>query len=289
MEQPDTYQLCAFADEADPKIEEQIRALQENGISLLELRGIGEKNVADLSEEEAKTIAARLQNNHISVWSIGSPIGKIKITDDFQPELERMEHIARLSVIFGCKHIRVFSFYLPSDAAEEQIETYRYEVFQRMQQLLQIAKQYHLTLCHENEKGIWGDTVARCLALHQAFPDLRAVYDPANFAQCRQEPLHAFTELQPYIAYVHIKDVNASDEIVVPGNGICQIPKMLCSYLQHGGQVITLEPHLMEFCGLAALENGEKSHIANQYDTTRAAFDDAVLHLKQILTHISDH
>ena len=29
MEQPDTYQLCAFADEADPKIEEQIREFRK--------------------------------------------------------------------------------------------------------------------------------------------------------------------------------------------------------------------------------------------------------------------
>ena len=39
--------LCAFADEASPWIEGQIAALKRNGISLLEIRGVDEKNISE--------------------------------------------------------------------------------------------------------------------------------------------------------------------------------------------------------------------------------------------------
>ena len=45
--------LSAFADEASPVFDEQLRILQEEGITLVELRGADGKNCADLTLEEA--------------------------------------------------------------------------------------------------------------------------------------------------------------------------------------------------------------------------------------------
>ena len=45
----DIFSLCAFADEATPAVDGQIRALTENGIGLIELRGVDGKNVAELT------------------------------------------------------------------------------------------------------------------------------------------------------------------------------------------------------------------------------------------------
>ena len=79
-------QLCAFADEAGNKLEEQIAALVENGIPYLEMRGVNGKNVADLTPTEAKDICDRLAENGLRVWSLGSPAGKTKLSDDFAIE-----------------------------------------------------------------------------------------------------------------------------------------------------------------------------------------------------------
>ena len=46
--------LCGFADEAASDLQEQIAALKRNGISLLELRTIAGKNIADFSDQEAE-------------------------------------------------------------------------------------------------------------------------------------------------------------------------------------------------------------------------------------------
>ena len=71
--------LCAFADEADGSLDGQIEALKANGISQLEIRFVDKKNIVSLTPDEAKEIKAKLDANGISVWSLGSPIGKIKI------------------------------------------------------------------------------------------------------------------------------------------------------------------------------------------------------------------
>jgi hypothetical protein len=71
-----------LADEADKMIDGQIAALNENGIKYLEIRGADGKNVSKLTAGEAKEIKSKLDAEGISVWSIGSPIGKYDIKDD---------------------------------------------------------------------------------------------------------------------------------------------------------------------------------------------------------------
>ena len=63
------FTLAAFADEAGAEVSEQIRALQENGIPGIELRGVGEKNITDLTCEEAKELKKQLDDGGIRVWS----------------------------------------------------------------------------------------------------------------------------------------------------------------------------------------------------------------------------
>ena len=75
------YQIAAFADEADAKISGQIEAMRAEGISLLEVRGVDGKSVADLTAAEAKALRARLADEGIAVWSVGSPYGKSEIRE----------------------------------------------------------------------------------------------------------------------------------------------------------------------------------------------------------------
>ena len=77
-------QLCAFADEAGSSLAEQIAALQRNRIPNLELRSIDGKNVLDFTENEARAYAKELQAAGITVFSIGSPLGKVDITCNFE-------------------------------------------------------------------------------------------------------------------------------------------------------------------------------------------------------------
>ena len=79
---------------------------------------------------------------------------------------------------------------------------------------------------------------------------------------------------------MHIKDALADGSVVPAGKGIGQIPYLLKNYK---GTVLTLEPHLTVFDGLAQLEAGEKTKMKYCYDSPRAAFDAAVMALKELI------
>ncbi|MBE6902767.1 MAG: sugar phosphate isomerase/epimerase [Ruminococcaceae bacterium] len=276
------YKLAAFADEADGRLSEQIKAMAENGIDFLEIRGVDGENISDISLEKAKEIRRQLEDAGLGVWSLGSPYGKIGICDDFTSHLDKFKHGLELADILGAKHIRMFSFYVPSDDAER----YRNEVFRRLECFIQAAKGSDVILCHENEKGIYGDIASRCEEIHREFPVLKAVFDPANFIQCSQDTVEAWEKLSSYVEYMHIKDAMADGSVVPAGKGIGNLPYLLENYVAvtlRKGSVLTLEPHLSVFDGFDKLEASEKPKLGYCYPSSRAAFDAAVNALKELI------
>lgn len=270
--------MAAFADEASATIEGQIAAMKRNGISMLEIRQVGEKNISALEMREAKEIRRMMDDNGLAVWSIGSPTGKINLGDAFEPHLDQFRHQLDLAEILGAKHFRLFSFYNADDSAGAFDL-----VGERMEAFINAAKGSGVVICHENEKGIYGDTAARCLKLYRALPELKAIFDPANFLQCGEDTLVAWDLLAPYIEYMHIKDCNAEGKIVLPGTGLGNLPTLLKNYADQGGAVVTLEPHLMAFVGLDRLENGEKTASAVVYKNNDESFDAAAAALRNMI------
>lgn len=273
--------MAAFADEASAALEGQIAAMKRNGISMLEIRQVGEKNISAVEKSEAKEIRRIMGDNGLAVWSIGSPVGKIKLSDAFEPHLSQFRHQLELANILGAKHFRLFSFY-EADGSEGAFDL----VGERMEAFINAAKGSGVVICHENEKGIYGDTAARCLKLYRALPELKGIFDPANFLQCGEDTLSAWEVLAPYIEYMHIKDCNAEVKIVLPGTGLGNLPVLLKKYADQGGEVVTLEPHLMEFVGLDQLENGEKTESAVVYKNNDESFDAAAAALKKMIMEV---
>ena len=112
---------------------------------------------------------------------------------------------------------------------------------------------------------------------------LGCVLDPANFIQSGAEPFeHAYRLLRPYMDYMHIKDALRSGTVVPAGMGIGGIPEILAMLARtwEGECILTLEPHLRVFAGLAGLENGAgRSVIGTAYATAADAFAAAVTNL----------
>lgn len=275
--------LNAFADEAGKTLDEQINALRENGYNGIEIRTIEEKNVTELTIDEAKEIKKRLDEAGLNVWSIGSPIGKIKIHEDFEQHMELYKHTLELSSVLEARAFRLFSFYMPKN---EDVSQYEQKVIEQVGRFLDEAKQYDIMICHENEKGIYGDIAERCLTIHKALPGLGGIFDPANFLQCKQDTLEAWEMLHPYIQYMHIKDSNAEGQVVPAGEGLGNVATLLQKYRAVGGNVLTLEPHLKIFDGMKDLEKNFDEHQIGQckvYPSSRAAFDAAVQALNGLI------
>ncbi|MBQ3483871.1 MAG: sugar phosphate isomerase/epimerase [Clostridia bacterium] len=271
--------LCAFADEADPALSGQIRALLDNGITQLEMRGVNGINVAKLTAAEARDARRELDAAGISVWSLGSPAGKTAITDPFDFEEEQFKRLLEIADITDAKCIRLFSFYNTDGSP-----SYRDEVLARLARFAELAKGSGVVLCHENEKGIYGDVASRCLEIHRALPEIRGVFDPANLVQCGEDTVQAWEMLEPYIYYGHIKDARCDGCVVPPGEGDGQIATYLKGFFKGERRVLTLEPHLAEFTGLSELESDEKTVIEQfRFADNRTAFDFATMSLKKIL------
>lgn len=243
--------LSAFADEISPDLLEQIAVLKSEGIHALELRGVWHTNVLDLTDAQVALVRKTLTDHQIAVSSIGSPIGKVPIDSLFEDHLRRFERALALAQVFETPYIRIFSFYPPvhgqNDPAPDPA-SYRDAVLAALRELTARARSAGVTLLHENEKDIYGDTIPRCVDLLRSIDDahFQAILDPANFIQCGQTPYpDAYAAVHPWLRYVHVKDALLDGSVVAAGHGASRWPDILHDLRDEGYDgYFSLEPHL---------------------------------------------
>lgn len=276
--------LSAFADEYSATLDGQLEGLSLSGIGMLEPRFIDGTNIAALSAKEATRVAKIFDSAGISVFSVGSPIGKIVLDGDHSAHLDSARRSFENAAILSAKRVRVFSYYLPQNTSRPDV---RDEVIDRLGTLLDLADEYGLTLCHENEAKIYGESAVDAHDLITATGGrLRAVFDMGNLALMGYDPVAAYHLLAEYIEYFHIKDALSAGAIVPPGLGEAKIPEILRLHAQnHADTVLTLEPHLETFSGLGRLTDSTFDN-PYKYETPESAFLDAASRLKEIIAAI---
>lgn len=249
------FVITGFADEIDPDLWVQLREIKKLNIEYIEMRGVNGRNVADYTPEEMKEIKNHLDSAGIKVSAIGSPIGKIKIEDDFEPHFETFKNVIELAKVLETKYIRLFSFFMDEGTTEQN----RDEVMRRMKAFCDFVEGTDIILLHENEKDIYGDTAERCKDIYETMKsdNLKLIFDPANFVQCGVETYpHAYEMLKDSVIYYHIKDAMATDGTVVPsGFGDGHLPEIITDLKKKGYEgFLSLEPHLGHFEGFDDLE-----------------------------------
>ena len=254
------YKISGFSDEISQSVDVQFAVLNKLNIDFFEPRGIDGKNISTLTDEEITLLKDKMNKAGIKVSSIGSPIGKIKLTDPFEPHFALFQRVVAIAKQLDTKYIRMFSFY--HDGGDHWTEEERQTVLLRLHQMIDYAKSQDVVLLHENEKDIYGDTADRCIDLMKELycDNFKAVFDPANFVQCGQDTKYAYENLKNYIAYMHIKDALLADGRVVPaGSGDGNVEYILKALIDNGyNGYLSLEPHLGSFAGLADLELDDK-------------------------------
>ena len=247
--------LSGFSDEISCDVDTQFRVMNKLGIRYYEPRGIGEKNISQLNDEEVLALKAKMDEYGMKASSIGSPIGKIDLSEDFEAHFELFKRVVRTAHMLGTRYIRMFSFH---NKGKEWNEESRALVLERLGRLIEYAKAEDVVLLHENEKNIYGDTADHCLDLMKALScdHFKQVFDPANFVQCGEDTKEAYEKLKGYVAYVHIKDARKETGSIVPaGHGDGNVAYVLRELFKAGYHgFISLEPHLGKFKGLAQLE-----------------------------------
>ena len=246
--------LSTFADEISPHLDEQIAVLSSEHIHFLDLRSVEDTNVLDLTDSQVARVKETLDAHNIGVAAIGSPIGKVPIDSSFDEHLHRFERAITVARALQSPFIRIFSFYPPTTTEKRENSSavnpaeYRDEVLRRLREMTARARAAGVMLLHENEKDIYGDTIARCVDLLQNCDNthFRAIFDPANFIQCGQTPYpDAYNALRPWLQYVHVKDARPDGSVVPAGEGVTDFSALLQRLRSDGYDgFFSLEPHL---------------------------------------------
>ena len=274
--------VYAFADEASPDIDGQIAALKRNGLQGVEIRGVDGQSISDISIEKAKEVKEKFDKAGLSVWSIGSLIGKIDIDGDIPAHFEECKYTLEIANILGAENIRLFSFYIPNG---KNPDDYTDKVVELVMRMTELCKSFGVNACHENEKEIFGDTADRCLKLFKAIPDLKGIFDFANYIQCGVDTLNAWHMLKDHTYYFHIKDALQNGTVVTAGNGTGNISAIVKEFINNGGENFTIEPHLTVFEGFSHLERSKDKTVIpnNTFSDSNTAFDAACKAFKTVL------
>ena len=271
------FKISAFADEFSSNIDEQIDALRQNGVKMIEVRNIGQKNAMELTPKAIGEVAKKIKASGLTVSSLGSQIGRLPITEDPKKHFDALKKACENALTLETNRIRVFSFATPAGEHEK----YKEEVIDRMGRMLDIADNYGLKLCHENESGIYGNTAEHCLDLFEVFGTrLGCVFDPCNFIYNDTIPFpNGYELLKKYITYVHVKDCVKATGIIVPaGRGNGGIPEFFATLNNtlSGEMILTVEPHLKAYSDLAPEDLERYIQAGAAYPTYADKFEAAI-------------
>jgi sugar phosphate isomerase/epimerase len=253
------WTLSGFIDEISDDFSEQCKVAADLGLRYVEVRSAWGTNILDLDDIQLATVRETLAEHGLKASSIGSPIGKISVDDEFPPHLERMRHAVEVAKTLEAPYIRLFSFFIPEGTGPD---SWRDEVLARMSALAEAAADADVILVHENEKEIYGDIPRRCLDIVTSVssPKLQLAWDPANFVQVGVRPFtEGYAMLRPHVGYIQIKDALLVDgSVVVAGAGDGEVPETVRALRADGFDgFFSLEPHLGEYTAYGALSGPE--------------------------------
>jgi sugar phosphate isomerase/epimerase len=225
MPTPPRVILTGFADEAanQKTAVQQFAAFAALGLQYYSIRfidvGDGVKNVMKLSRSEIQKIRSLEDEYGLSVSSLGSPIGKVKLknVDDgtknvFVPFKRYLsgdvKKACELAHAFETKLIRGFSFYHPRG---EDPRGHLAQVVDQLGQIAEVCHRSDLTFGLEVEANLVGGDGFHLAEIyrHVNHPALTLVFDAANLIVQGFSPseiLEQFRAMAPGLAWIHVKD-----------------------------------------------------------------------------------
>ena len=219
--------LSGFADEAAPEktIDQQFSAMAALGLQYLSIRfvdigtGNGVQNVLEFSPAELQLIRKQLDHYGLNIASIGSPIGKVKITDvedgtknRFVPFDQYLAEDVRKAIevaeLLETRLIRGFSFYHPRDSDHQD---WLNPAIDQLGQIVETCGDHGLTFGLEVEANLIGHHGSVLAEIHRQVnhPALVLIFDGANLVTqgFSEAEIHSqFCEMLPGLGWLHVKD-----------------------------------------------------------------------------------
>ncbi len=220
--------LSGFADEGpvSKKAEEQLTMMRALGLSYYTIRfvdvGNGVKNVMLLTKREIQRLKKLHQQFGMSVSSIGSPLGKVKLIDQedgtgnqyipFKKYLkEDVSRAIELAHAFDTKLLRGFSYYHP--LGEDPWE-YLDQAADQLSEIVEKCAKEGIVYGLEVESNLIGGDGDTLRALHQKInsPYTCIIMDVGNMESMGHSPDSVYAQYlrtKPGLGWIHIKGFNS--------------------------------------------------------------------------------
>lgn len=231
--------LSAFADEAanSKTAVEQFASLSALGLSyysprFIDVRGTGQvKHVTELDKDELKQLADLQAKYGMSVTSIGSRLGKVKLIDvddgthnKYVPIKKYLDTDVAATIkaaqALGAKLIRGFSYYHPRG---EDPKKYVAQAAEQLIPIVDACAKAKLVYGLEVEANLVGQNGRMLAALAKAIkrPNLVCIYDAGNISSQNLSPLdclHEYQAMRDAFGWMHIKDYRVDPKL--PWTGV---------------------------------------------------------------------
>ena len=238
----------SFINDEFSNIDDALAFARKNKLRYIELRKINNKNITELTKEEAFTLAEKISAAGILVSALSSPFLRWKegtqdlSIGDIQTTSEKEYFIALMDLadIFGAPNIRIYSYFkyenLPIEDLGKKLDTYS-----------QIALERGINLLLESDNLCNIDTINKMHQLFElyGFSNIFPLLDLGNTLASGDD--FKPQELQDIInkcLYFHIKDYDADlKRFVVIGEGNIDYENILADKLTETETIFSLDTH----------------------------------------------
>ncbi|MHA6484687.1 sugar phosphate isomerase/epimerase family protein [Paenibacillus sp. strain BS8-2] len=253
--------LGVLTDEVSDRYEEALDWAAEQGLSHVEVRMVGGRNVAELTDEEATEIRRQAEARGLYISAVASPLfkcaldpGRLVATGDtfgqkeesVEAHHDKLHRVIEIAKRLGTHRIRIFSFW-----REEDPRLHTEEIAVHLRKAARIAASEGVELLLENEPSCNGGVAEEVAAIVRAVdsPALRALWDPGNEAHTGREAYPAgYDALKKLVGHVHLKDAyvgqNGKGRCVPLGSGTVPVIAQLRALTADGYEgLFTIETH----------------------------------------------
>lgn len=259
--------LSGIGDECADTIEEQCRAHAQLGWEYIDIRNVDATTIDTLDDARFEHVTQALAEHGIKASCLASDIGKLWLDGEqarpFDDDVVSLERLIARAERLSCRFIRVMG-YRTQSLTEQQ---WRDEAVARLKQLAAVAEQSGVYLALENCVGWHAQSGLRmCEFLDRVgSPHVVCLYDTGSPPGHGSDPIEFYEAVRDRVRYIHVKDATGAGTFTFPGDGICQVRRVLEDQCKRGYTgFVSIEPHMAPSAHLPNMK-GDRARSSEMY------------------------
>lgn len=282
------FHLGIITDEITPNLEDALDFLSHYSLANCELRELWRQNIMNATQETLERAKRLVEQHHLKVSDIGSPIFKYNLPEmpakpekrdtfraDFteQDTEDLLQKSFKIAKFFGTSKVRIFAYWRVDDPEKAYPH-----VREHLAKAAALAGKNNIVLVLENEHSTnigTGKELARLLRdIHSL--NLRGNWDPGNAVMLDEVPYpDGYNAVRGLFAHMHVKDVRKD-----PQTGKKSWAPVGGGLIDYHGQFKALRED--KYTGTMSLETHYRRPDGNKMESTRESLEGLLKILKEV-------